>query len=110
MVPREWKVIQTPDVLIPGLRDDLAAAGAPPCDGPNLAAMILFEKFGHNLPSTARQAAVLRTGGRRRQYAIQRLVALTQTGLFWQKPVDLLDPSLLPMSAALGSFWQIATR
>ena len=40
---------------MPELREDHAAAGALPCDatrlrGPNLLAMILFEKFGQHQP------------------------------------------------------------
>ena len=57
MIPRQWKVIQTvrEKFTLPDMRDDHAAAGTVPCHargfaGPNLLAMILFEKFGQHQP------------------------------------------------------------
>src|SRR5262245_26067852 len=70
--PRRWRWSRgDPDrareVLVPRVRDDYPAAGTVPCDaarlcGPNLLAMILFEKFGQHQPLNRQSERYRREG------------------------------------------------
>ena len=69
--PLEGDPDRAREVHLPGLRDDQPAAGAVPATprgwaGPNLLAMILFEKFGQHQPLN-RQSRALCARGRRAQ-------------------------------------------